>query len=66
MTFILGPHWGAWGSWTSCSATCGDGVQERVRQCEGGKKGEGLCVPSSADNEEKSCNNGPCILITRK
>merc|ERR1712212_661025 len=29
-------EWTAWGPYTSCSATCGDGLQDRFRKCEGG------------------------------
>lgn len=25
--------WGAWGSWSTCSRTCGKGVQEQSRPC---------------------------------
>ena len=27
-------HWTRWGSWISCSATCGEGKQSRRRTCE--------------------------------
>ena len=32
--FIVDGGWGAWGSWQHCSATCGEGLEERVRQCD--------------------------------
>uniref|UniRef100_A0A8C4UE85 Hemicentin-1 n=1 Tax=Falco tinnunculus TaxID=100819 RepID=A0A8C4UE85_FALTI len=49
-----------WLDWRACSVTCGQGVQERVRQCNnplpanGGRKCEG------PDTDVRSCHNKPC------
>ncbi|KAE9553447.1 hypothetical protein FO519_003319, partial [Halicephalobus sp. NKZ332] len=55
-------NWANWGSWTTCSSSCGDGVQKRVRTCtepppnEKGKFCEGQSV------ETKSCFPGNCTI----
>ncbi|NXJ63832.1 HMCN1 protein, partial [Rostratula benghalensis] len=49
-----------WLEWQACSVTCGQGVQERVRQCNnplpanGGRRCEG------PDRDVRSCHNKPC------
>ncbi|XP_062437683.1 hemicentin-1 [Rhea pennata] len=49
-----------WFDWRPCSVTCGQGVQERIRQCNnplpanGGRRCEG------PDTDVRSCHNKPC------
>ncbi|CAD5229665.1 unnamed protein product [Bursaphelenchus okinawaensis] len=49
------PHWGAWSSWTSCSASCGHGQQTRQRECE--PKGFGC---TGGDREIRFCQQAVC------
>ncbi|XP_072304148.1 adhesion G protein-coupled receptor B1-like isoform X2 [Eucyclogobius newberryi] len=51
-------RWHAWTTWGSCSKTCGGGVQQRQRVCEGPFfDGE----PCNGDNrEQKRCNEKRC------
>ena len=46
--------WSVWGEWSSCSVTCGTGVQKRWRDCDQ----EGLC--KGTYREENSCDAGTC------
>ena len=46
--------WAMWGAWSTCSESCGDGVQQRTRTCEGGT----FCIGDGDD--ERSCSNGDC------
>ncbi|NWU93884.1 HMCN1 protein, partial [Upupa epops] len=49
-----------WLEWRACSVTCGQGIQERVRQCNnplpanGGRRCEG------PDRDVRNCHNKPC------
>merc|ERR1712226_271968 len=45
-------YWGIWSSWGMCSTTCGEGTRQRMRKCEGGAPGSGLCLPSVQELDE--------------
>ena len=46
--------WSTWGSWSSCTKTCGRGRSDRYRSCSGGSTcpGDG--------SEARWCNNNSC------
>lgn len=51
-------RWHSWTTWGSCSKTCGGGVQQRQRVCEGPFFGG---EPCNGDNrEQKRCNEKRC------
>ena len=51
--------WSAWGKWSLCSKSCGNGLQERNRtKATKAKHGGKECAGSN--NERISCNNGNC------
>ncbi|KFD57836.1 hypothetical protein M513_01069 [Trichuris suis] len=47
-------EWLAWGAWSPCSATCGEGTSARYRQCQT----PGACTGEA--QESRTCNAGPC------
>ena len=53
---ILFQEYSLWSSWSSCSLTCGSGVQRRARKCQEN------CDDVQSDNlsETRSCNNFNC------
>ena len=53
LLFNPGPVWGAWTNWTSCSATCGTGSQQRMRTCAAG-----ACVGHTT--ESQACTGPIC------
>ena len=52
--------WGSWTSYTSCSVTCGDGIQYRERSLEGmdTENSRHLCAGQKIDIQ--TCNIQPC------
>ena len=52
--YFFTAYWGSWGSYGSCSKTCGSGTKTRSRSCQG----IGSCSGSSS--ESASCNHGTC------
>lgn len=50
--------WHSWSSWGSCSKTCGGGIQQRQRVCEGPFFGGEPCPGET--KEQKRCNDKRC------
>lgn len=46
-----------WSEWSLCSATCGDGLEVRTRECKP-ESPKSECVNASVQN--KSCYHEPC------
>lgn len=56
--FLVDGRWQSWTTWGSCSKTCGGGLQQRQRMCEGPMFGG---EPCPGDREEKRrCNERRC------
>ncbi|XP_052105775.1 SCO-spondin-like [Mytilus californianus] len=55
-------QWSQWTDFTSCSQTCGGGLQSRNRSCTDPEPqyGGDYCV--GVENETNSCNNQPCPI----
>ena len=58
-------QWSSWGRWSSCSKTCGNGVQQKKRTIStkaenGGKK----CAGSN--KATRSCNKGKCAGMSNQ
>ncbi|XP_061122608.1 adhesion G protein-coupled receptor B1 [Syngnathus typhle] len=51
-------RWHAWSAWGSCSKTCGGGIQQRQRVCEGPFFGGEPCPGERG--EQKRCNEKRC------
>ena len=60
--------WGQWGSYTTCSKTCGTGSRSRSRACDKPSPSNGglSCVLAQGGRalneiETQNCNDGDCI-----
>lgn len=50
--------WSEWNHWTSCSATCGGGMQSRRRKC----KATFVFLCDGISEEERQCANDSCTF----
>jgi len=50
----------SWGSWTSCTKTCGGGTKSRYRSCTNPKPANGGKPCSGSSIEKPSCNTNGC------
>ena len=60
LAFPVDGSWTSWGSWASCSETCGGGVQSRTRSCSNPapQYGGANCVGMSSSTQR--CNTQNC------
>ena len=56
--FVVDGRWQSWTTWASCSKSCGGGVQQRQRMCEGPLFGGEPCP--GVTEEKKRCNERRC------
>ncbi|KAL5267997.1 hypothetical protein ACHWQZ_G004894 [Mnemiopsis leidyi] len=52
--------WSAFGAWSPCSKSCGDGDQTRSRSCNNPAPANGGAQCEGDDTESRSCNQGQC------
>ncbi|KAJ1194592.1 hypothetical protein NDU88_003880 [Pleurodeles waltl] len=51
-------NWNDWSSWSACSATCSNGTQQRIRECNGPSNGGSECNGQWA--ETRGCFDRQC------
>lgn len=59
------PGWNVWGPWSKCSAKCGGGFRQRLRQCNNPPPQEGQDCTGCAE-EFEVCNQKPCVDTGKK
>jgi hypothetical protein len=58
-SFVVDCVWGAYGEWSTCSATCGGGSRTRTRTEDTAAVNGGVACSGSA-TETESCNSAGC------
>ncbi|XP_040215726.1 hemicentin-1 isoform X1 [Rana temporaria] len=61
-SFIVQVHGGfsEWLPWQSCSVTCGQGIQKRMRLCDNPAPANGGLYCQGEESETRLCQNKPC------
>ena len=57
---LVNGGWSEWGSWTSCSHTCGGGSQTRMRTCTNPPPSGGGADCQGGNSQSQSCNTDEC------
>lgn len=55
-------QWNTWSPWTSCSVTCGNGLENRTRQCNNPAPQYEGSTCNETDLEGRWCVNYPCAI----
>ncbi|KAK3087485.1 hypothetical protein FSP39_006555 [Pinctada imbricata] len=55
-------NWGGWSIWSSCSVTCGEGTQERLRYCDSPAAAHGGRPCPGEGTENKDCRARQCFV----
>jgi len=53
-------NWTTWSNWTSCSVTCGNGTQSRMRQCANPTPSNGGTTCIGDDAQQQTCSLPIC------
>ena len=62
--FIEDAHWGLWGEWEPCPATCGGAYQNRHRVCnvaDSNNKDDQCEGDQSSRVQSRRCGDTPCL-----
>ncbi|XP_062620365.1 uncharacterized protein LOC134281944 [Saccostrea cucullata] len=62
---VVNDAWSSWGSWTSCSKSCGTGKQTRSRSCTNPKPSGGGKSCSGLSLDGRYCNTKTCPAPTQ-
>ncbi|XP_020613183.1 mucin-like protein [Orbicella faveolata] len=58
--FLVNGGWSDWGVWSSCSVTCGGGVQRRLRTCRNPPPSSGGVDCQGNNLQPQVCNTNGC------
>lgn len=53
-------QWTAWGEYSKCSKSCGEGMQSRIRRCVNPSQPFGHKTCKGAFRQRRPCNIHPC------
>ncbi|WAR10854.1 NETR-like protein, partial [Mya arenaria] len=62
---VVNGGWSRWGSWDTCSVTCGGGVQRRHRSCTNPSPSTLGHSCAGTDEQTNICNTGSCYTQVR-
>ena len=62
--FSVDGNWATWGSWKTCSVTCGGGIQHRDRTCTSPAPAHGGAPCAGNSTSSQDCNTQICISTT--
>ena len=63
--FYIKATWSEWGAWKTCSQTCGNGNQIRVKECVNSGFTDVSC-DGELPMESQTCNEGQCRKFLSK